>query len=117
GLDAGTPYDVRIRRLAGDAPATVWSEALRAVAASADDAPTLDVRGTVSGANAAAVIVDPSDGTERYRVTVSGPGVDRSYDYERAAVDVIPITGLQPDARYAVTVRAVSSAGASSAWS
>jgi hypothetical protein len=117
GLDAGEAYEVRIRRLAGGDPATVWSEPLRGVAASADDAPALDVRGTISGATAAGVVIEPSDGTERYRVTVSGPGVNRSYDYERAAVDVIPIAGLASDASYTVTVRAVSGGAASSPWS
>jgi hypothetical protein len=117
GLEAGAAYEVRIRRLAGGEPATVWSESLRGVAASAGDAPALDVRGAVTGATAAAVVIEPSDGTERYRVTVDGPGVNRSYDYERAAVDVIPLTGLAADASYTVTVRAVSAGGASSPWS
>ena len=117
GLEGGVAYDVRIRRLDGGEPATVWSEPLRATALSEGGAPALDVRGLIAGSETAGIVLEPTAETERYRVTVRGPGVDRSYDYERAAVNVIPLTGLQPDAEYSVEVRAVSAGAASEAWS
>lgn len=116
GLHAETAYDVRIRRLASGNPATVWSEKLRAPALGASSAPELDVRGIVAGPTSAGIVLEPTAETERYRVTVTGPGVNRSYDYERAAVHVIPIDGLQSEAGYEVTVRAESEGGTSTAW-
>lgn len=117
GLEPGTVYEVRIRRLASGAPATVWSERLSAVPTAPDAVPALDVRGTIAGSDSAAIVVSPTADTEHYRVRVTGPGVDAAFDYERAEVQLIPLVGLQADASYQVEVRAASAAGSSAAWS
>ncbi|MFS0911968.1 glycoside hydrolase family 2 TIM barrel-domain containing protein [Microbacterium sp. 179-I 3D2 NHS] len=115
GLDAGTAYDVRLRE-AASTPST-WSERFTAVPLAADSTPALQVRGTVAGARSGGIVVAPSEGTERYRVRITGPSTDRSYDIERAAVEVLPIDDLAPSRTYQVSVAAVGAAGASASWS
>ena len=117
GLATGQSYDVSIRRLSGADPATVWSEPLRGTASGSSSAPALTVRGTIASTRGGGVVITPSEGTERYLVTVSGPGVDRSYPVERAAVDLLPVDGLQPGSSYTVTVASESATGRSAAWS
>lgn len=115
GLTPGRSYKVQIKN---DTPSKVsaWSEFLTGVPLAADTAPVLDVKGTIAGANSAGVVVTPTAGTVRYRVTVDGPGVRRSYDVERAAVDVLPIHGLAPASAYRVTVAAVGVSSTSQVW-
>lgn len=120
GLTAGVEYSVRIRQTKDPANTSagpsVWSERLTATPLAEAEAPSLDTRGVIAGAREAAVIVSPTAETVRYRVSVSGPGVDRTFDVERAAVDVLPLDGLEPGSAYQVAVSAVGAAGVSAQW-
>jgi beta-galactosidase len=120
GLEPGTALDVRIREvLAADGATAVsaWSEALRGIPLAEDDAPELNVRGLTAGSDAAGIVLDPSNRTERYHVTVTGDGLDATFTVERAAVDLIPIYGLHPQRDYTVSVTAEGAGGTSEAWS
>lgn len=117
GLTPGTAVNVRIREVSSTGAAiSKWSDALRATPIGAQEAPKLDVLGVIAGTNDAGVVLAPSNRTERYLVTVTGPGVDSSFAVERAAVDLIPVNGLSPEQQYTVTVRAEGAGGASAPW-
>lgn len=117
-LDSGRTVDVSIRRLtASGAAATVWSEALRSTPLSATSEPTLAVRGVVAGPSSGGVVIAPQTGVERYLVELQGPSGTRAFAIERAAVNLLPITGLDPSTAYRVTVSAQSATGTSDAWS
>ncbi|QAY72022.1 hypothetical protein ET445_00430 [Agromyces protaetiae] len=118
GLAAGVAVDVRIREVdASGAAVSEWSDALRATPLAADTVPVLDVRGVIAGSDEAGIVLRPSNRTERYLVTVSGEGVDRSFAVERSAVDLITIDGLAPDREYAVSIAAQGAGGTSATWS
>ncbi|WP_164863468.1 glycoside hydrolase family 2 TIM barrel-domain containing protein [Agromyces sp. LHK192] len=119
GLEPGAAVDVRIREVdAAGEPVSEWSEGLRVTPLGAgSDAPPLQVRGLVGGIHDAAIVLRPSNRTERYLVTVTGESVDADFAVERSGIDLIPIAGLAPDREYAVTVAAQGEAGTSPIWS
>ena len=115
-LTLGIEYDVKIRRLSSGGPASAWSEPLRGTALGTSSDPELTVHGAIAGTTSAGIVITPSEGTERYLISVSGPGVDRSYSIERAAIDLLPIDDLSAGASFDVSVRAQSATGLSDAW-
>jgi beta-galactosidase len=120
GLEPGTPVDVRIREVAdqdASSATSEWSEALRTTPLSPDDAPELEVHGLIGGANAAGIVLSPSNRTERYHVTVQGEGVDSAFTLERSGIDLIPLEGLSPQRDYTVTITAEGAGGTTEAWS
>lgn len=118
GLAAGREYEVRLRRIEPGGAAGVWSEPLAATTLSPRAVPELTVHGLIAGSTTAGVRLTPPDGVERYHVRVAGPGRAGRGEFtvERAGVDLLPITGLDPDASYTITVRAETATGLSRPW-
>ncbi|MBB5785640.1 glycoside hydrolase family 2 TIM barrel-domain containing protein [Jiangella mangrovi] len=117
-LDGGRAYEVRLRRIEADGTAGMWSEPLAATTLTARSVPELTAHGVLAGATTAGVRVTPPAGVERYHVRVAGPGAAGRGEFtvERAAVGLLPITGLESGRAYTVTVRAETATGLSRPW-
>lgn len=118
GLAGGREYEVRLRRIEAGGTAGVWSEPLAGTTLTARSVPDLTAHGVVAGATTAGVRVTPPEGVERYHVRVAGPGRAGRGEFtvERAGVDLLPLTGLEPGKPYTVTVRAETATGLSRPW-
>ncbi|MGW7428181.1 glycoside hydrolase family 2 TIM barrel-domain containing protein [Streptomyces sp. NPDC054861] len=114
GLTPGHTYALQIRRLnTGGTASTAWSEKVEGTVTRTDQAPTLQVTGTLGGPTSGAIAVTPASGTIRYEVSVAG---GTPFQVNRSAVDLIPVSHLKPGTNYPVSVKAVGADGTSTAW-
>jgi beta-galactosidase len=108
GLAAGQQHSVRIRARSASGVISAWSEPRVGTPQGAGALPVVTVHGALRGDDAIGVRITADRHAERHEIAVTG---GPTVLIEAAALDLLPLSGLDADRDYQLAVRTKSPAG------